>query len=70
MGYEDHSNETFFEDVLKLEQSCNLIYDLNSHKYKIEKYYQLKFDKKVNELNEKGSVDIFKKLLLIPLIFD
>ena len=61
IGYEDHSNETFFEDIFKLEQSCNLIYDLNLHKYKIEKYYQLKFDKKVNELNEKASVDIFKK---------
>lgn len=38
---EDHTNETFFVGINKLEQSHNLIFDLKSYQYKIKKYYEL-----------------------------
>ncbi len=38
---EEHTNETFFEGIIKLEQSHNLIFDLKNSNYNIKKYYEL-----------------------------
>jgi asparagine synthase (glutamine-hydrolysing) len=62
-GLEEHTNETFFKNIYKLEQSHNLIYDLKNHKFNIYRYYDLKFDKKLDGLSENESVKILKNSL-------
>lgn len=56
-GLEEHTNETFFENIYKLEQSHNLIYDLNTNKFSIYKYFDLEIDDTLNSLNEKDSIE-------------
>ena len=43
-GIQEHNNETFFENIYKLEAAHNLIYDLNSHTYRHYNYYTISFD--------------------------
>ncbi|NKQ41716.1 MAG: asparagine synthase (glutamine-hydrolyzing) [Sulfurovum sp.] len=61
IGYEDHTNETFFENIFKLEQSHNLTYCLRSNTFKINKYYSIK--KRNLNKNEKDSIDKYRKSL-------
>ncbi len=63
IGFEEHTNETFFENIFKLEQSHNLIYNLSTHTYMIEKYYNITLNKNINRLNEKESTLLYKKKL-------
>ncbi len=63
VGFEDHTNETFFENIFKLEQSHNLIYDLSTYTYKIEKYYDVILDDNIRKLNEEKSVKLYKQKL-------
>ena len=58
-GLEEHTNTTFFEGIEKLPPSHNLIYNLKTHEYFINRYYQIAFHKNVNELNEKGAEEKF-----------
>jgi asparagine synthase (glutamine-hydrolysing) len=60
--YEDHNNETFFKNIYKLEQSHNLIYNLNDNTYKIFPYYEIQIDKTIAKLDEKESVQVFTDL--------
>ncbi|MCT2564652.1 asparagine synthase (glutamine-hydrolyzing) [Chryseobacterium herbae] len=57
----DQTNESFFENILKLPGSHNLVYDLNTHKYQIYKYYDIQFKDEINKLNLQESIDIFEK---------
>jgi asparagine synthase (glutamine-hydrolysing) len=57
----DQTNETFFENILKLPGSHNLVYDLNTHEFNIYKYYDIKFKEEINKLNLQESIDIFEK---------
>lgn len=41
-GMHDHEDKTFFEGILKLPPSHNLIYDLNTNTFHISNYYSLK----------------------------
>ena len=50
LGYLDHSNETF-ENIFKLDPSHNLIYDLTTHQYSIQRYYS-KHDDSMNKADE------------------
>ena len=61
IGYEEHTNETFFTNVNKLPQSHNLIYNLKSHKYKIQKYYDINIDNSLKNNSEKESIENYKK---------
>ena len=54
---EEHSNETFFENIYKLPPSHNLIYNLDRHNFKIYRYYSLDFKDEINNLDEKHIVD-------------
>ncbi len=63
IGFEEHTNETFFENIFKLEQSHNLIYNLTTNSYKIEKYYDIALDDNVKKLNEKESIKLYDKKL-------
>ena len=44
MGFEEHSHETFFDNVFKLNPSHNLIYDLNIKEFKIIKFFELEIN--------------------------
>ena len=46
-GYEENTNETFFENIFKLQPAHNLVYDLNTNLFEIKRYYRL-FPKKLN----------------------
>lgn len=58
IGYENHINETFFENIFKLQESHNLIYDLKSNSFEIKRYYDIK-QTEIN-LDENSSVDLYK----------
>ncbi len=62
-GLDDHSNETFFSGILKLEQSHSLIYDLKTHKFSISRYYELNITASIRQLNETDSISLYKELL-------
>jgi asparagine synthase (glutamine-hydrolysing) len=42
IGYENHTRETFFENIFQLDPSHNLIYDLEKHSFVIKRYYDIK----------------------------
>jgi asparagine synthase (glutamine-hydrolysing) len=56
-GLLEHTNQTFFKDILKLPQSHNLIYDLQTHTYEIKKYYSIEINADLQKLNEHQSVE-------------
>lgn len=57
-SFEDHTDQTFFTGINKLDQSHNLIFDLEKLTYKIEKYYDL-----TGRPDEKTSVEDFRSTL-------
>ncbi|MDN3511638.1 MAG: asparagine synthase (glutamine-hydrolyzing) [Candidatus Jettenia sp.] len=59
-GLEDHTNETFFENIYKLEQSHNLIYNIKTNTFKIERYYDITIDKNISKLSEDDSIKLYK----------
>jgi asparagine synthase (glutamine-hydrolysing) len=63
VGYEDHTNDTFFQDIHQLEQSHNLIYNLRNNTFSIERYYEITIDAEVSNLNEIESVNLYKNAL-------
>jgi asparagine synthase (glutamine-hydrolysing) len=62
IGYEDHTNETFFENIFKLEQSHNLVYNLKTNSFEIKRYYDLK--KEEIKLDENSSIETYKARLI------
>jgi len=61
IGYEDHTNDTFFENIFKLEQSHNLIYALKTDTYEIKKYYDIDF--RAENFTEDEAVKLYKEKL-------
>lgn len=62
IGFENHTSETFFENILQLEQSHNLIYDLKTNKLNTSKYYDVN---RINMIkNESDSIEEYKNRLL------
>ncbi|TLD40941.1 MAG: Asparagine synthetase [glutamine-hydrolyzing] [Candidatus Jettenia ecosi] len=59
-GLEDHTNETFFENIYKLEQSHNLIYAIRTNTFKIERYYDITIDKNISKLSEYDSIKFYR----------
>lgn len=60
-GIQEHTNEVFFKDIYKLEQSHNLIYDLKNNGYQIKKYYSINFEYNPTSLDE--SIKAYEKEL-------
>ncbi|HJP63934.1 MAG TPA: asparagine synthase (glutamine-hydrolyzing), partial [Mucilaginibacter sp.] len=56
----DHKNECFFDGVYKLPGSHNLIYDLETDKFEIKKYYSISLNNDITRLNETESLEAFK----------
>lgn len=61
-GFEEHNQETFFENIYKLEPSHNLIYNLSTHEIEIYAYYSLK-DNVTKKLNITNHSEKFRDLL-------
>ncbi|WP_051289258.1 asparagine synthase (glutamine-hydrolyzing) [Chryseobacterium daeguense] len=57
----DQTNETFFENILKLPGSHNLVYDLNNHEFTIYKYYDISFREDINKLSLEESISLFEE---------
>lgn len=62
-GLEEHTNETFFKNIYKLEQSHNLIYYIKDNSFEIKRYFDIEFDKNISCLNEKESIALVKNKL-------
>lgn len=64
LGYEEHTNETFFENIFKLRQSHNLIYDLKTHQYYLQQYYKIVVDENLTKSDEFTAVNTYRKKLI------
>jgi asparagine synthase (glutamine-hydrolysing) len=62
-AYEEHTNETFIQNIQKLEQSHNLIYDLHNNSILIKRYYEIQIDKDISNLSESDSINLYKNAL-------
>ena len=62
-GLEEHSHETFFNGIYKLEQSHNLVYCLKTNQYKIKKYFDINLHPDLEKLNEKEAASLIGKSL-------
>ncbi len=60
---EDHTEETFFTGIHKLQQGHNLIYNLKSHSYRIEKYFFFEADGENSSSQEEDAVHTLRKSL-------
>lgn len=52
IGFEDHNNETFFKEILKLKAGHNLVYNLSDHSAKIKAYYKIRLETKTDSEDE------------------
>jgi len=57
-GLHNHTEESFFEDVLCLKPGSNFIYDLHDHSYAIQPYYAL--DTTNSKLTFAESIEVFQ----------
>lgn len=62
-GLEEHSNETFFKNILKLDPGSNLEYNLLDHTFKISSYYSLEEKEGIENLDEKESIARYEQQL-------
>lgn len=66
LDYTEHTNNTFFEGILSLNPSHNLIYDLKNNSFEIQKYYTI--SKRKNDYNEIESVKFYKDQLIKSIL--
>ncbi|WP_201523459.1 asparagine synthase (glutamine-hydrolyzing) [Aliarcobacter butzleri] len=66
IGYENHTSETFFENIYMLEQSHNLVYDLQTNNFEIKRYYDLK--KGEIRFDENSSIEVYKVKLTDAIV--
>lgn len=61
IGLENHSDQTFFKGIHSLPPAHNLIYDLNSHRFTLSKYYEIKFHADIQSLKFEDAKQLFKR---------
>lgn len=61
MNMTDHTDQTFFDNIYTLKGGHNLTFDLSENTFKINKYYQIKYNKQINQLNLEDSENLFKQ---------
>ncbi len=61
-GLEEHTDETFFDGIKKLDASHNLIYNLNNHNFKIERYFEVKIKDLSNLSQEEAAKLIYNNI--------
>jgi asparagine synthase (glutamine-hydrolysing) len=61
-GFTDHTNNTFFEGIFKLEPSHNLIYNLETNEYYIKQYFDIEKTNYSSKTNEEV-LNLYKEIL-------
>jgi len=61
IGYENHTQETFFKDVFQLEPAHNLRYDIGKGEITIKRYYQLELKGDINNLELEESASLYEQ---------
>jgi asparagine synthase (glutamine-hydrolysing) len=61
-GFTDHTNNTFFEGIFKLEPSHNLIYNLETNEYHIKQYFDIEKTNYSSKTNEEV-LNLYKEIL-------
>jgi asparagine synthase (glutamine-hydrolysing) len=73
-GFNQHNEETFYESILSLTPSYNMIYDLETKTISKYRYFELLVNKNVREMSEQdainGYVDLLKHSIKIRLRSD
>lgn len=59
IGYSNHTNNTFFDNIFQLEPGCNITLSLKDVQPKITKYYELKVNNQFSKLNEEQSINLY-----------
>jgi len=59
-GLIEHTRETFFDGILSLQPGTNLIMDIQTGSFKIQKYYELKPDESVSNMSNADSISYYK----------
>ncbi len=62
-SFSDHSEETFFQGIRKLPAGHNLIYDLRSHEFRIERFYRISQHSEWQAKNEQAAAHDYIALL-------
>jgi asparagine synthase (glutamine-hydrolysing) len=57
-GFLEHTDQTFFKNIFKLNPACNLIYDLNNNEFKQVRYYKINLDFEISQKDEETSVSM------------
>jgi asparagine synthase (glutamine-hydrolysing) len=63
LGYSNYNSNTFFKDIYQLDPGCNLTFNLNNITPVKNRYFNLKFNNSINNLNEDDSINLYKGLL-------
>lgn len=63
LGLEEHTDETFFKNIHKLQPAHNLIYDLTTNHICIIKYYEIKEHEDANKMSLTDNVTQYSKEL-------
>jgi len=63
-GITDHTDETFFRNIIKLSPGCNLIYDLGNHHFEIRRYYNIIRDNSFQNISIGDAVELFSARLI------
>ena len=63
LGIEEHTNQTFFEGIEKLQGGHNLIYDLKTHLYEVIPFYDLQINAENKGLDEQQAIEKYKNQL-------
>jgi len=61
IGYEDHTDETFFNDVFSLRPSHNLVFNLEKNNFTINKYYNIEYRQELKDLPADEISSIFEE---------
>ncbi|MGN6605325.1 MAG: asparagine synthase (glutamine-hydrolyzing) [Ginsengibacter sp.] len=59
IGYENHSQETFFKDVFQLEPAHKLVYNIGTGEITIKQYYRLELKDNIKDLGLDESADLY-----------
>jgi asparagine synthase (glutamine-hydrolysing) len=63
LGYTNHNSETFFKDILQLDPGCNINLNINEVLPVKFRYFNLKVNNLINNLEEIDSINLYKNLL-------
>ena len=62
-SFADHTQQTFFNGIEKLLPAHNLIYDLQKHSYKIDRYYKVRLRPEIASLDIKQAIEAYATVL-------